>query len=129
VDDSVLCFFQGRNINLQGYRTNPISHSLSVKKEIFQKNGSIGLGIDNFFTPAYKVHSQLDSPYLSQYTTNTLYNFMIKATFSYKIGKLTQDKNQRRGKTKRKLTDTPTEVRRLSLPGRHCERCEATPLI
>lgn len=80
-------FFQGRNINLQGYRTNPISHSLAVKKDFTSRKGSIGLGIDNFVTPSYQVHSYLSSAYLDQTTTNTLYNFVAKVNFSYKIGK------------------------------------------
>jgi hypothetical protein len=90
------CFFPGKSINLQGYRTNPLTQSLAVRKEILHKNASIGLGVDNFATPAYQVHSQLNSAYLAQYTTNTLYNFIVKATFSYKIGKLSQEKKNKK---------------------------------
>ncbi len=86
--------FQGRSYNLQGYRTSPINHSVSVKKNIFGKNGSISFGLDNFVTPAYQVHSQLNSAYLIQHTTNTLYNFIVKASFSYKIGRVTQDRKK-----------------------------------
>jgi outer membrane receptor protein involved in Fe transport len=82
--------FQGRMYNLQGYRTNPINHSVSVRKEIFDKKGILSLGAENFATPSYQVHSQLNSAYLVQTTTNTLYNFIVKASFSYKIGKVTQ---------------------------------------
>jgi outer membrane receptor protein involved in Fe transport len=81
-------FFQGRNYNLQGYRTAPISHSVSARKDILQKKGSISLGVDTFATPSYNVHSKLESAYIAQYTTNTLYNFMVRVNFSYKIGKL-----------------------------------------
>ncbi len=87
-------FLQGKNYNLQGYRTNPINHSVSVKKNILGKNGSISLGVDNFATPAYQVHANLDSPYLKQNSTNTLYNFVIKASFSYKIGRVIESKKK-----------------------------------
>ena len=89
-------FFQGRNINLQGYRTNPISHSLAVKKDIMNKKGAIGFGIDNFATPTYQVNSYLTSAYLDQTTTNTLYNFIVKVNFSYKIGKLAPEKRAKK---------------------------------
>ncbi len=89
-------FFQGRNINLQGYRTNPINHSLAVKKDILRKKGSLGFGLDNFATPSYKVHSELESAYLLQSTTNTLYNFIARVNFSYKIGKLNPERKKRK---------------------------------
>jgi outer membrane receptor protein involved in Fe transport len=79
---------QGKNYNLQGYRTNPVSHSVSVKKNIWGKNGSLTLGLDNFATPSYQIHSVLNSAYLNQTTTNTLMNFIIKASLSYKIGRI-----------------------------------------
>ncbi len=87
-------FYQGRMYNLQGYRTNPINHSVSVKKNVFGKNGSLSLGIDNFATPTYNVYVNLDSPYLKQNSTNTLYNFVVKASFSYKIGKVIENKKK-----------------------------------
>ncbi len=86
--------FQGRMYNLQGYRTNPINHSVSVKKQVLGKNGTISFGMDNFLTPHYQVHSQLNSAYLDQTTTNTLYNFIVKASFSYKIGRIAPDRKK-----------------------------------
>ena len=85
----------GRNFNLQGYRTNPINHSLAVKKEIMRKSGTIGLGIDNFVTPSYDVYSELNSAYLKQSTTNTLYNFIVKVNFSYRIGRVQESKSKK----------------------------------
>ncbi|HEV8513630.1 MAG TPA: TonB-dependent receptor [Cyclobacteriaceae bacterium] len=86
--------YQGKSYNLQGYRTNPINHSVSVKKNLWGKNGSLTLGLDNFATPTYKVYSNLKSPYLIQNTTNTLYNFIVKVSFSYKIGKLAPERKK-----------------------------------
>lgn len=86
--------YQGRSYNLQGYRTSPINHSISLKKNLWSKNGSITLGLDNFATPAYEVRSQLNSSLLDQTTKNTLHNFIVKVSFSYKIGKVFQDKKK-----------------------------------
>jgi outer membrane receptor protein involved in Fe transport len=87
--------YQGRSYNLQGYRTNPINHSVSLRKEIWNKNGVVSFGMDNFLTPQYQIHSQLNSAYLDQRTTNTLYNFIIKASFSYKIGKIAPERTKK----------------------------------
>lgn len=86
--------YQGRSYNLQGYRTSPINHSVSVKKNILGKNGSVTFGLDNFATPSYQVHSMINSRYLDQTTTNTLHNFIVKASFSYKIGRVAQDRKK-----------------------------------
>ena len=86
--------FQGRSYNLQGYRTNPINHSISVKKEIWDKKGMVSFGMDNFLTPQYQIHSQLNSAYLDQKTTNTLYNFIVKVSFSYKIGRIAPERKK-----------------------------------
>jgi len=86
--------YQGKSYNLQGYRTSPINHSVSVKKNIWGKNGSVTFGLDNFATPVYQVYSNLKSPYLVQNTTNTLYNFIVKVSFSYKIGRVALDRKK-----------------------------------
>jgi len=86
--------YQGKSYNLQGYRTSPINHSVSVKKNIWGKNGSLTFGLDNFTTPTYQVYSNLKSPYLVQNTTNTLYNFIVKVSFSYKIGRVAPDRKK-----------------------------------
>lgn len=80
-------FLQGRNYNLQGYRTNPFNHSISIKKDVMKKKGQLMLGADNFLTPTYKVYSELNSSFLQQSTTTSLYNAIIRVNFSYKIGK------------------------------------------
>ncbi len=86
---------QGRNYNLQGYRTNPVSHNVSARKDILQKKGSISVGVDSFITPQYDVHSKLESAYIAQYTTNTLHIFIVRINFSYKIGKLHEGKKKK----------------------------------
>jgi outer membrane receptor protein involved in Fe transport len=80
--------FQGKNYNLQGYRTGVINHSLSVRKDIMNKKGTIGLAIDNFATPSFNVYSNLHSAYLDQRTLTDLHNFIFRINLSYKLGKL-----------------------------------------
>jgi hypothetical protein len=65
-----------------------------VRKDLWDKKGVIGLGVDNFATPAYKVNSVLASAYLNQYTTTTLHNVIVKVNFSYKIGKIIKSKKK-----------------------------------
>jgi len=86
--------YQGRSYNLQGYRTSPVNHSISVKKNMFGKNGSFTFGLDNFATPTYVVRSQSNSILLDQTSKNTLHNFIVKVSFSYKFGRVTQSKKK-----------------------------------
>ncbi len=79
--------FQGKSFNLQGYRTGLNTQSVAVQKEIWNKKGSVGLGLDNFATPKFTVYTYLDSPYVTQRTATTLANFIVKLNFSYRIGK------------------------------------------
>jgi len=88
-------FFQGKNFNLQGYRTNPINHSIAIKKDIWNKVASIGIGVDNFLTPSYNVYSELKSAYLTQSIRNTLYNTLIRVNISYKIGRQLPEKKRK----------------------------------
>ncbi|MBS1977891.1 MAG: TonB-dependent receptor [Bacteroidetes bacterium] len=87
--------FQGSSFNLQGYRTGVNTQSFGVRKEIWNKAGSLGMGVDNFATPNFNVYSVLDSPYVSQRTTSTLHNFIFKVNFSYRIGKKLQEKERK----------------------------------
>jgi outer membrane receptor protein involved in Fe transport len=86
--------YQGRSYNLQGYRTSPVNHSVSVKKNFWNKNGSLTLGVDNFATPIYQVRSQSNSVLLDQTTKTNLHNFIVKVSFSYKFGRVSQDKKK-----------------------------------
>jgi outer membrane receptor protein involved in Fe transport len=90
--------YQGKNFNLQGYRTGVVSQSLSVKKDIWKKAGALSFAIDNFMTPSFNVYAVLNSAYIDQSTTTVLHNFMARISFSYKIGKLkVQEKRQNLG--------------------------------
>lgn len=84
--------FQGKNYNLQGYRTGVNTQSLAIRKDIFNKAGSLGVGVDNFVTPSFNVYNVVNSPFVIQHTTTTLYNLIFKINFTYKIGRQLQEK-------------------------------------
>ncbi len=87
--------FQGNSYNLQGYRTGVNTQSFAVRKEIWNKSGSIGFGVDNFATPDFKVYSVVESPYVTQKTTTTLHNFIFKVNFNFRIGTKLQQKERK----------------------------------
>jgi hypothetical protein len=84
--------FQGKSYNLQGFRTGVNTQSFAVRKDILKKAGSLGAGVDNFATPSFNVYNEVNSPYVVQHTTTTLYNLIFKINFTYKIGRQLQEK-------------------------------------
>jgi len=92
-------FYRGRQVQLQGYQGGFGIYSLSFKKDINEKRGSIGFGAENFITPSFKIHSQTNSPIIAQNSVNTLHLMNLKVTFSYRIGKMGFDGFRRRKKS------------------------------
>jgi outer membrane receptor protein involved in Fe transport len=84
-------FYRGRQVQLQGYQGRFQVYSLSLRKEILKKKGSIGFGTENFLTPTIKITNSVVSPILNQENNNTLHYLNFKVTFSYRIGKLSFD--------------------------------------
>lgn len=89
-------FYRGNQVQLQGYQTSFGMYSLNLRKEFNKKKGSIGFGAENFFTPSIKIRTQLDSPLLNQSSSNVMYNMNFKINFSYRIGKMTMEKKNRK---------------------------------
>lgn len=93
-------FYRARQVQLQGFQSGFGIYSLSLKKDLPNKKGSIGFGAENFFTPSIRVHTTLNSPELSQTSTNITHNMNFKINFSYRIGKMTSgDKKSSRKKS------------------------------
>jgi outer membrane receptor protein involved in Fe transport len=102
-------FFRGRQVNLQGFQGGFRMYSLSVRKEFNEKRGSIGLGIENFVTPSLKIKNEIHSTSygptinnepgprttLDQNSTNVMYNLSFRVNFSYRIGKMSFENNNR----------------------------------
>ncbi|RAK68111.1 TonB-dependent receptor domain-containing protein [Hymenobacter edaphi] len=91
-------FYRGRQVQLQGYQSGFGVYSLGLKRDLWDKKGSLGFGLDNFLTPTNRVRSSVESPLISQQSVNTMQMLGFRVNFSYRIGKLTTAPTQRRKK-------------------------------
>jgi outer membrane receptor protein involved in Fe transport len=89
-------FYRGNNVQLQGSQGGFGIYSLAIKRDFADSRGSIGFGAENFFTPEFKIKSDLVSPVLRQHSVNTMRNMSFRINFSYRIGKLGNDQGQNR---------------------------------
>jgi outer membrane receptor protein involved in Fe transport len=89
-------FYRGNQVQLQGSQGGFGIYSLSIKKDLKDKKGSIGLGAENFFTPAFKIRSEVNSPIISQNSVNTMKTMNFKINFNYRIGKMSFDAPRRK---------------------------------
>ena len=89
-------FYRGNSVQLQGSQGGFGIYNLSIKRDFADSRGSIGFGAENFFTPEYKIKSELVSPVLQQKSVNTMRNMGFRINFSYRIGKLGNNGGQTR---------------------------------
>ncbi|MCR5886339.1 TonB-dependent receptor [Hymenobacter sp. J193] len=89
-------FYRGRQVQLQGYQGGIGVYSLSLKKDFADKKGSFGIGADNFFTPKWRIRSEVSSPLLDQNSLNVLHRTSVRATLSYRIGKMSMAPQRRK---------------------------------
>jgi outer membrane receptor protein involved in Fe transport len=92
-------FYRGNSVQLQGTRGGFGMYSLSIKKDINEKKGSIGFGAENFFTPSNTVRSTLITPEIQQESIMVMNRLSFRINFSYRIGKMSVDARPRRRKT------------------------------
>jgi outer membrane receptor protein involved in Fe transport len=92
-------FYRGRQVQLQGIQGGFGVYSLSLRKDLANKKGSIGFGAENFFYPSITIRNEQTSPLLSQNIVNEITNLNFKITFSYRIGKMSMDAPRRRKKS------------------------------
>jgi outer membrane receptor protein involved in Fe transport len=89
-------FYRSGQVQLQGYQGGFGIYSLNIRKEFNEKKGSIGFGAENFFSNSMKIRNELNTPTISQQSTNVIHNLNFKINFSYRIGKMTMDAAPRR---------------------------------
>jgi hypothetical protein len=89
-------FVRGRQVQLQGTQGGFYMYSFAVKKDINEKRGSIGVGIENFLQKSIKFKTNIESPLLIQNSLNTRNNFSFRVNFSYRIGKMSMEDRPRR---------------------------------
>ncbi len=92
-------FYRGNSIQLQGTRGGFGMYSLSIKKDLKDKKGSIGFGAENFFTPSNTIKSTLSTPTIEQQSLTVMNRLSFRINFSYRIGKMNVDAKPRRRKT------------------------------
>ena len=92
-------FYRGRQVQLQGTQGGFGIYSLGLKKDLKNKKGSIGFGAENFFTTAFKIKGELNSPLVQRNTLTELHNMSFRVNFSYRIGKMSMDAKPKRRKS------------------------------
>lgn len=95
-------FYRGRQVQLQGFQGGFGIYSLSLNKTFNNKKGNIGFGIENFLQSSMKIRSELNTVTISQRSVNELYNFNAKINFSYRIGKMSFEQQQRGRRSSRR---------------------------
>lgn len=84
-------FMRGKQVQLQGSQGGFGFYNLGVKKDLANKRGSVGLGLENFVTNNFKIRSELYSPTIDQKSLTVLHNMSFRVNFSYRIGKMSMD--------------------------------------
>jgi outer membrane receptor for ferrienterochelin and colicin len=84
---------------LQGEVSRFYMYSVGVRKEFKDKRGSIGIGSENFMQRYLAMTNRFESPMLIQAGTNRMYNANVRISFSYRFGKMGNQKPKRKLKT------------------------------
>jgi outer membrane receptor protein involved in Fe transport len=95
-------YYRGSLVLLQGYQTGFPYYSLTLKREMAKKRGTVGLGAENFLSRRISVTTKLNSPDLSQSTTNLSHTLSLRVYMSLTLGKL---KVEREGRQKKAVTN------------------------
>jgi len=90
-------FYRGRQVQLQGIQGGFGVYSLALNKDFKNKKGSIGFGLENFFSfNGITVRSELNSPVISQQSVNVNQNLGFRINLNYRIGKMSFDAPRRK---------------------------------
>jgi outer membrane receptor protein involved in Fe transport len=91
-------YYRGSQVLLQGYQTGFPYYSLTLKRELPKKRGTIGVGAENFLSRGISVTTNLKSAALSQSTTNLNHTLSLRIYMSFTLGKLKVEREERRKK-------------------------------
>lgn len=92
-------YYRGSQVLLQGYQTGFPYYSLTLKRDLPKKRGTIGMGAANFLSRGIAVSTNLKSAGLSQSTTNLSQQLSLRIYMSLTIGKLKVEKAERQKKS------------------------------
>ncbi|WP_197464032.1 TonB-dependent receptor domain-containing protein [Rufibacter sp. DG15C] len=85
--------------SIQGKFSGFYYSSVSVKKDLWDKKGSISVGVDNPFSKSIQFTSDLSNDNFIQNTVNQNYNRNVRVSFSYRFGKMDMNAQPRRKKS------------------------------
>ncbi|WP_055149829.1 outer membrane beta-barrel family protein [Jiulongibacter sediminis] len=103
---AVFGFYRSPRVQLQGTRNGFYFHGLTFKKDINDKRGSFGLGLENPFVRSIDFKSTLENVtdannYFISANTRSMFRRSIRVDFQYRFGKMENDGrglfNRRRG--------------------------------
>ena len=89
-------FYRGGQVQLQGKQGGFGIYNLNLRKDISQKRGAIGLGAENFFGKSITIRNSINTPVLTQSTTDVQNNLSFRVSFTYRIGKLTNTETRKK---------------------------------
>ncbi len=81
-------FVHGRRVQLQGYRGGFGMYSLGINKDLPNKRGSIGFGVENFLGNSITIKSETISPIINQQSTTVRQNLNFKVNVNLRFGKI-----------------------------------------
>ncbi|QHL89016.1 TonB-dependent receptor [Nibribacter ruber] len=85
--------------SIQGKFSGFYYSSVSVKKDLWDKKGSISVGVDNPFSKSIQFTSDLANDNFRQNTVNQNFNRNVRVSFSYRFGKMDMNQQPRRKKS------------------------------
>jgi outer membrane receptor protein involved in Fe transport len=91
-------YYRGSQVLLQGYQTGSPYYSLTLKRELPKKRGTIGLGAENFLSRGIPVTTDVKSALLSQSTTNLNHTLSLRIYISFTFGKLKVEREEHKKK-------------------------------
>ncbi|RNI25786.1 TonB-dependent receptor domain-containing protein [Rufibacter latericius] len=91
--------FSSPRPSIQGKFSGFYYSSFSVRKELWEKKGTLSIGVDNPFSKTIQFKSELANDYFLQNSINQNYNRSVRVSFSYRFGKMEMNQKPRRSKS------------------------------
>ncbi|QDA59084.1 outer membrane beta-barrel family protein [Hymenobacter jejuensis] len=80
-------FMSSRTVTLQGRSSGFRYYALAMKKELFEKKGSLTLNLENPFGQALVFRNSLATDQFRSFSNNYYYNRSVRLSFNYQFGK------------------------------------------
>ena len=90
--------FTSRRVILQGKQAIFYYHNTTLRKDVWNKRGSIGINLANPFMRGTRVRNDIATVTFSQSEENINYTRGVRLSFQYRFGQLQQAKAPRKAK-------------------------------